>query len=163
MARLKVKYTEEIAPALMNKFQYKSVMQIPKLSKVIVNVGCGESKGNAKEIEAICKDIATIGVVLAANGIHPVTGERVIRKENARIVKTIMTTCGMYDASGEFAVSCGVPAKSGVGGGILGAVPGRYGIGTFGPALDAKGNSIAGIRMMEYLSRKLELSIFQIG
>ena len=60
MARLKVKYTEEIAPALMNKFQYKSVMQIPKLSKVIVNVGCGESKGNAKEIEAICKDIATI-------------------------------------------------------------------------------------------------------
>jgi glutaminase len=110
-----------------------------------------------------CKDIATIGAVLAANGIHPVTGERVIRKENARIVKTIMTTCGMYDASGEFAVSCGVPAKSGVGGGILGAVPGRYGIGTFGPALDAKGNSIAGIRMMEYLSRKLELSIFQIG
>ena len=60
MARLKVKYTEEIAPALMSKFQYKSVMQIPKLSKVIVNVGCGESKGNAKEIEAICKDIATI-------------------------------------------------------------------------------------------------------
>ena len=60
MARLKVKYTEEIAPALMNKFQYKSVMQIPKLSKVIVNVGCGESKGNAKEIEAICKDIAII-------------------------------------------------------------------------------------------------------
>ena len=60
MARLKVKYTEEIAPALMSKFQYKSVMQIPKLSKVIVNVGCGESKNNAKEIEAICKDIATI-------------------------------------------------------------------------------------------------------
>ena len=60
MARLKVKYNEEIAPALMNKFQYKSTMQIPKLSKVIVNVGCGESKGNAKEIEAICKDIATI-------------------------------------------------------------------------------------------------------
>ena len=60
MARLKVKYNEEIAPALMNKFQYKSTMQIPKLSKVIVNVGCSESKGNAKEIEAICKDIATI-------------------------------------------------------------------------------------------------------
>ena len=60
MARLKVKYTEEIAPALMKKFQYKSVMQIPNLSKVIVNVGCGESKNNAKEIEAICKDIAAI-------------------------------------------------------------------------------------------------------
>ncbi len=107
-----------------------------------------------------CKDIATIGAVLAGNGIHPVTGERVLKKENARIVKTIMTTCGMYDASGEFAVSSGIPAKSGVGGGILGAVPGRYGIGTFGPALDPKGNSTAGIKMMEYLSRKLDLSIF---
>lgn len=51
MARLKVKYTEEIAPALMKKFQYKSVMQIPQIAKVIVNVGCGESKNNAKEIE----------------------------------------------------------------------------------------------------------------
>ena len=60
MARLKVKYTEEIAPALMKKFQYKSVMQIPNLSKVIVNVGCGDAKTNAKEIEAICKDIAAI-------------------------------------------------------------------------------------------------------
>ena len=60
MARLKLKYTEEIAPALMKKFQYKSVMQIPTLSKIIVNVGCGDSKNNAKEIEAICKDIAAI-------------------------------------------------------------------------------------------------------
>ena len=59
-ARLKDKYTEEIAPSLMKKFQYKSVMQIPTLDKVIVNVGCGDSKNNAKEIEAICKDIATI-------------------------------------------------------------------------------------------------------
>ena len=60
MARLKVKYTEEVAPALFKKFGYKSTMQIPKIDKVVVNVGCGESKNNAKEIEAICKDIATI-------------------------------------------------------------------------------------------------------
>ena len=60
MARLRDLYKNEVAPALMKKYEYKSVMQIPKLSKVIVNVGCGESKGNAKEIEAICKDIATI-------------------------------------------------------------------------------------------------------
>ena len=58
--RMKERYVAEIAPALHKKFGYKSVMQIPKLSKVIVNVGCGESKNNAKEIEAICKDIATI-------------------------------------------------------------------------------------------------------
>ena len=66
-SRLKEKYTAEIAPALNKKFAYKSVMQIPKLDKVIVNVGCGESKNNAKEIEAICKDLATI------TGQKPVT------------------------------------------------------------------------------------------
>ena len=60
MTRMKKKYVEEVAPALMEKFQYKSTMQIPKIDKVVVNVGCGESKNNAKEIEAICKDIATI-------------------------------------------------------------------------------------------------------
>ena len=65
--RLKERYVAEIAPALNQKFGYKSVMQIPKLDKVIVNVGCGESKNNAKEIEAICKDIATI------TGQKPVT------------------------------------------------------------------------------------------
>ena len=65
--RLKERYIAEIAPALNQKFGYKSVMQIPKLSKVVVNVGCGESKNNAKEIEAICKDIATI------TGQKPVT------------------------------------------------------------------------------------------
>ena len=60
MTRMQELYVNEIAPALNKKFGYKSVMQIPKLEKVIVNVGCGESKNNAKEIEAICKDIATI-------------------------------------------------------------------------------------------------------
>ena len=60
MPRMKDKYNEEVAPALMKQFQYSNVMQIPKLDKVIVNVGCGEAKNNAKEIEAICKDIATI-------------------------------------------------------------------------------------------------------
>ena len=65
--RLQERYVAEIAPALNAKFGYKSVMQIPKLSKVIVNVACGESKNNAKEIEAICKDIATI------TGQKPVT------------------------------------------------------------------------------------------
>ena len=60
MPRLKDKYQNEVAPALMKKFEYKSVMQIPKLDKIVINVGCGESKNNAKEIEAICKDIATI-------------------------------------------------------------------------------------------------------
>ncbi|NLB19600.1 MAG: glutaminase A [Clostridium sp.] len=106
------------------------------------------------------KDVATIGAVLAGNGIQPFTKERVLSKAHARIAKTIMTTCGMYDASGEFAVTCGIPAKSGVGGGVLASVPNKFGIGTYGPSLDLKGNSLAGTTILEFLSRTLDLSIF---
>lgn len=111
-------------------------------------------------IEGTCKDIARIAAMLANDGILPWSGERVISREVSRIVKTIMVTCGMYDASGEFAVHIGIPAKSGVGGGILAAVPRRMGIGVFGPALDAKGNTIAGIQVLQELSKELDLSIF---
>lgn len=111
-------------------------------------------------IQADCRDIAMLGAVLANDGINPVTGEQVVPKKIARMVKTFMVTCGMYDASGEFAVKVGFPAKSGVGGGIMAAVPGRMGIGVFGPALDRKGNSVGGIKVLEFLSEKLELSIF---
>ena len=81
MARLKEQYVNEIAPALNKKFGYKSVMQIPKLDKVIVNVGCGESKNNAKEIEAICKDIAAI------TGQKPITCKARKQNETSGIIK----------------------------------------------------------------------------
>ena len=111
-------------------------------------------------IEVNSRDISRIGAMLANDGILPWTGERIISRETARIVKTIMVTCGMYDESGEFAVHIGIPAKSGVGGGIMAAVPRRMGIGVFGPSLDDKGNSIAGIKMLQELSKELDLSIF---
>lgn len=105
-------------------------------------------------------DIAMMGAVLAGDGISPVTGESLIPRGIARLVKTFMVTCGMYDASGEFAVRVGLPAKSGVGGGIMATVPGKMGIGVFGPALDEKGNSAGGTKVLEYISNRLDLSIF---
>lgn len=106
------------------------------------------------------RDIAFLGAVLAGNGCDPVTGERYMSGNVLKLVRSLMVTCGMYDASGEFAAKVGLPSKSGVGGGILSVVPGIMGIGAFGPALDEKGNSVGGVKMLEYLSQKLELSIF---
>ncbi|HCE42963.1 MAG TPA: glutaminase A [Lentisphaeria bacterium] len=110
--------------------------------------------------EVDCKDIAFLGALLANDGISPSTGKEIVPKKVSRLVKTFMVTCGMYDASGEFAVKVGLPSKSGVGGGIVAVVPGTMGIGVFGPALDDKGNSVGGIKILEYLSEKLGLSIF---
>lgn len=111
-------------------------------------------------IEGNARDLARLGAVLANDGIIPWSGEKLVDKKICRIVKSIMVTCGMYDASGEFAVRIGIPAKSGVGGGIVGAVPKRMGIGVYGPALDEKGNSIAGLKILEDLAKELDLSIF---
>ena len=103
------------------------------------------------EIDAV--DLARIGMNLASYGIDVENGERVISERVSRMVKTFMVTCGMYDASGEFAIKVGIPAKSGVGGGIMASVPNRMGIGVYGPSLDKKGNSVAGVKILEDLSK----------
>ncbi len=112
-------------------------------------------------LEIQVKDLAQIARVLANNGIIQETGERVFSKDTARMTKAIMMTCGLYDSSGRFALDVGIPSKSGVGGGILSVVPGRYGIGTVGPALDDKGNSAAGVEILKRLSQRMNLSIFE--
>ena len=71
-----------------------------------------------------------------------------------------MLTCGMYDGSGTYAIKVGIPTKSGVGGGLLCVSDKRAGIGVFGPALDAQGNSIAGINLLERISQRLSLNLF---
>ncbi|WP_017727156.1 glutaminase A [Halalkalibacterium ligniniphilum] len=111
-------------------------------------------------IEMNCMDLARIGYVLAHEGCDPITAKRIIPLHIARIVKTFMVTCGMYNASGEFAIRVGIPAKSGVSGGILGAIPHRSGIGIYSPALDEKGNSLAGIKLLEVMAERYQLSIF---
>lgn len=110
-------------------------------------------------IEATAKNLARIGLFLARDG-KTSTGEQVINPRIATIVKTLMVTCGMYDSSGEFAVRVGIPSKSGVGGGIVSVVPGKMGIGVFGPSLDKRGNSVAGVAVLEELSKELSLTIF---
>ncbi|WP_175988740.1 glutaminase A [Bacillus sp. Marseille-Q1617] len=111
-------------------------------------------------VEMNCVDLAKIGAVFANDGLDPESGKQLITRDVARICKTFMVTCGMYNSSGEFAIKVGIPAKSGVSGGIMGSVPGRCGIGIFGPALDEVGNSIAGVKLLEGLSAKYSWSIF---
>lgn len=111
-------------------------------------------------VEMDCLDLARIGMIFAMDGVDPMNEKRIMPVDVARICKTFMVTCGMYNASGEFAIKIGIPAKSGVSGGIMGAVPGKFGIGIFGPALDEKGNSVAGIKLLELLSKNYQLSMF---
>lgn len=110
-------------------------------------------------IEITCNDIAHLGAVLS-NGHLPKTGERMVTERTLKIVRTLMATCGMYNESGEFAIRVGLPSKSGVGGGIVSVVPNSMGIGTYGPALDGKGNSVGGMKMLQYLSEQMNLGIF---
>ncbi len=111
-------------------------------------------------IEVTCEDIANMGMFLANQGIDRESGKSIAPMHLTQIVKTFMITCGMYDASGEFAINVGIPSKSGVSGGIMCAVPNKMGIGVIGPSLDIKGNSIAGVKLLEDLSEEFKLSIF---
>lgn len=110
-------------------------------------------------IEVTAYTLAKLGLFLANNGCTS-TGEQILTPRISTIIKTLMITCGTYDMSGEVAVRVGIPCKSGVGGGIVAVSPGKLGIGVYGPSLDAKGNSIGGIHLLEDLSRELKLSIF---
>lgn len=111
-------------------------------------------------IELTAVEISRAASVISCNGKDIYTNEQIIPEPIARACKTFMITCGMYNASGEFAITAGIPAKSGVSGGIMASVPNRMGIGVFGPALDDKGNSIAGVKLLEKLSQQWNLSIF---
>ena len=105
-------------------------------------------------------DIARMGATLAHIGQNPVTGQHVFDLAAVRNTLAVMFTCGMYDHSGNWAYDVGVPAKSGVGGGILGVVNRQLGIGTFSPRLDAKGNSVRGIAAFKEIADELGLHVF---
>ena len=110
---------------------------------------------------ANCARNRAIGYLLQSKGILESDVEKTLERYTRMCSLSVTAeSLGMYDGSGEFAVRVGLPSKSGVGGGILAVVEKRMGIGIYGPALDAKGNSIAGQHILEYLSRNLNLHMF---
>lgn len=108
-------------------------------------------------VAVTCNDLAVMAATLAARGVNPLTGEQALADASVNQVLSVMTTCGMYDAAGEWLVGVGIPAKSGVSGGVIGVLPGQLGIAVFSPRLDAVGNSTRGVAVFKQLSKDLRL------
>ena len=106
-------------------------------------------------------DLAVMAATLAAGGVQPRTGERVVGGDAVERALSVMSTCGMYDYSGTWMYEVGIPAKSGVGGGVVGVLPGQLAIATYSPLLDPKGNSVRGVAAIRELSRLLDLHLLR--
>lgn len=115
--------------------------------------------GAACAILVNTKDLARISYVLSSGGKN-IGGEQIVEPEHARILRTLMAHCGTYDYAGDFAIEVGLPAKSGVGGGILATTNKGIGLASFCPGLDVRGNSVVGIKLLEYISKELNLGIY---
>jgi glutaminase len=114
-------------------------------------------------ISVTCRDLAVMAATLANRGINPLTKKQAIRGEYVESVLSVMASSGMYDYAGEWLYRIGMPAKSGVSGGIIAVLPGQLGIGVFSPLLDARGNSVRGIKVCDALSRSLDLHTFNLS
>ncbi|AQP49875.1 glutaminase [Tessaracoccus flavescens] len=108
-------------------------------------------------------DLAVMAATLANRGVQPVTGEQVVPAPVVRQVLSVMSTCGMYDAAGDWATQVGIPAKSGVAGGLIGALPGQLGIATFSPRLDRHGNSVRGVSLFERFSTDMGMHLMEVS
>ena len=111
-------------------------------------------------LRVTARDLAVMGATLADGGVHPLTGERVVSAQVCRDTLAVLAATGMYGRSGEWLFEIGVPAKSGVAGGIVAIAPGKGAIGTFAPPLDPAGNSVRGRLATAHLSRTLGLNLF---
>jgi glutaminase len=110
-----------------------------------------------------CEDLALIGATLANNGVNPITGIRALQSRYVSNVLSVMSSCGMYDYSGAWIYEIGMPAKSGVGGGIVAVLPGQFGLAVFSPRLDERGNSVRGIAVCKKISADFGLHMFHTG
>jgi glutaminase len=110
-----------------------------------------------------CRDLSLMAGTLANGGVNPLTGDRVLARDLVDRVLSVMTTCGMYDSAGEWVVDVGMPAKSGVGGGVLAVLPGQLGIAVFSPPLDRHGNSVRGVEVCRQISTDLNLNLLHVA
>jgi glutaminase len=108
------------------------------------------------------RDLALMAATLANRGVNPRSGERVVPEPVVRQVLSVMATCGMYDAAGDWATQVGIPAKSGVSGGLIGALPGQIGIATFSPRLDTHGTSVRGVSLFERFSDDMGMHLMEV-
>src|SRR4029077_8710429 len=104
--------------------------------------------------------LAVMGATLADGGVNPQSGQRVTADEACRYTLAVVTTAGLYETSGDWLYDVGLPGKSGIGGGLVTVSPGKGGLGTFAPLLDAAGNSVRGQLAARFLSRRLGLDLF---
>lgn len=114
-------------------------------------------------LEVDVADIAVMAATLANGGVHPRTGDVLMSEATSRQVLSVMATCGMYDAAGDWLSTVGIPAKSGVSGGIIGVLPGQVGVAAFAPPLDQHGNSARGVAMMRRLSEDMDMHLMSPG
>ena len=101
-----------------------------------------------------------MGSTLADGGVNPVTGLRVVDAGSCRHTLAVMASAGLYETSGDWLYEVGLPGKSGIGGGIVTVSPGKGGLGTFAPLLDAAGNSVKGQLVARFLAERLGLDLF---
>ncbi|CAG7629227.1 glutaminase A [Rhodococcus opacus] len=113
-------------------------------------------------VDVTCRDLSVMAATMANNGVNPVTRETVLDPALVERVLSVMSTCGMYDAAGKWVYEVGLPAKSGVGGGIIAVLPGQIGIAVYSPRLDEHGNSVRGVEACRALSAELELHFLHV-
>ncbi|SDD51458.1 L-glutaminase [Cupriavidus sp. YR651] len=107
-----------------------------------------------------CEDLARAALFLANGGVVPYSRERILDESPTKRLSALMLTCGTYDAAGDFVYRVGLPAKSGVGGGIVAVLPGEWAVCVWSPGLDAHGNSLAGVQALEWLTTLSGHSLF---
>lgn len=115
---------------------------------------------SACSVTVTAAELSVMGATLAHGGRNPLTGDQALTREYTRSIISVMTMCGMYDAAGEWTHDVGIPAKSGVSGGIMAAIPAHFGLGVYSPGLDRHGNSVRGVAVCRELSARFGLHVF---